>query len=203
MRNKTYIGLLLSCVFATCEPIPALAVEDRVPTADDVIAVMSQIPEERCLYGQQACRERAGHYEHGPDARRIAEAIVAAADGSLTGTRLGDASLMAVFTSYESGNDASARGDCKDADRRLCRSNGAFQLMFITPEVAFDPAQAAPVWRAIARGSIKACKDNPDDEKLASVAGSCSFWKARQKVRQRVQLAREQAASLTALRASL
>lgn len=91
---------------------------------------------------------------------------------------------MAIFSSYESGNKADAIGDGG-------KSLGAFQVRYASPEVAFDPARAVLWWRSIAVGSLKACEKNDPDERLASVAGGCSYPSARRKVRQRVKIARE------------
>jgi hypothetical protein len=187
--KKTLLAIL--ALAASTEPscgdiagTPAFAVEDRAPTVDDVVRVMATIPEERCLYnpGGKRC-DQPGRYDRGPDARRIAGAIVANADGSLTGTKREDAAVMAVFSSFESGNNASAVGDGG-------RARGALQLWYFGDE-AFDPDQAVPIWRSIARGSIKACSANVPDERLASVAGGCSYPPAKRKVRQRVELARK------------
>ena len=160
------------------------------PTADDVLKMMASIPEERCLYNRHAkgC-DHPGGYDKGPDARRIADAIAPAADGSIYGSPRFDAALMAIFTSYESGNKADAEGDCNE--QHQCRAHGAFQLWYVSEEIAYDPLRAAPTWRSMAVSSTKTCAKNVDDEKLASLAGGCTFSKARQKVRQRTQLARE------------
>jgi hypothetical protein len=177
----------------TCGDIttPAFAETDRAPTVNEVIRVMASIPEERCLYNPNGkhCDQPAGH-EKGPDARRIAQAIVANADGSLLGSKIDDAALMAVFSSYESGNKADAVGDGGKAI-------GAWQIHYFG-DVAFDPDQAAPIWRSIAKASLKVCSANEPDERLASVAGSCSYPAAKRKVRQRVQLARKLADDVTA-----
>jgi hypothetical protein len=181
--------LILALLFtlSVCDVEPVLATEDPAPTADDVLGVMSRLRPEACLYNRAAAGcDRPGRYDKGPDARRIAEGIAAAADGSLTGTRQQDAALMATFTSYESGNVATAVGDGG-------RAHGAFQLHYVPEQVAFDPLRAAPIWRSIARETMTSavCKDNPPDERLAGVAGSCSYAKARRKVRQRMQAARD------------
>jgi len=189
MRNANFTKLALAALtmISTCSPAstPAFAEDAPSATVDDVLGVMHRLPEEGCLYNPhgKGCT-MPGRFDHGPDARRIAESIVVAADGSITGNRALDAAVMATFSSYESGNDASAVGD-------RGRARGAMQLWFVSDSVAFDPAQSVLAWRAIARGSVKMCKDNAADEKLASVAGSCSYWKARQKVRQRMQAARD------------
>ena len=166
---------------------PAFGETDPAPTAQDVVGVMAKLPPEACLYSGKKCKP--GGYDKGPDARRIAAAIASSADGSLTGTRVGDAALMATYSSFESGNNASATGDCTAAG--VCRAHGAWQIWYVPEDVAFDPARAASVWKSIAASSMKTCDKNAPDERLASVAGSCTFWKARQKVRQRAQAARD------------
>lgn len=155
-------------------------------TVDTVLGVMHRLPEERCLYNPRGKRcDLPGGYDKGPDARRIADAIARTADGAITGDKALDASVMATFSSYESGNNASAVGDGTKA-------KGAWQLHFVDDAVAFDPEQAVTWWRSIAVGTMKvgACATNPPDEKLAGIAGSCTYEPARRKVRQRVQAAR-------------
>lgn len=183
MRKLT---LALPFVLAVCDLTPAYAVDDPAPTLDDVVHVMSKLPPEKCLYqpAGKGC-DRPGGYDKGPDAQRIAAAIVESADGRLTGTRRGDAALMATFSSYESGNKADAVGD-------VGKALGCMQLHYVGPDVAFDPSRALPTWRGIAKGTMeaKACAANAPDERLAGVAGSCTYEPARRKVRQRVQAAR-------------
>jgi hypothetical protein len=188
--------LALPLVLTVCDVEPVLADPDPVPTVDDVLAVMASIPEEHCLFNPKGkgCGKPA-RYDRGPDARRIALAIVANANGGLTGSRKLDAAVYATYSSYESGNNASARGDCNE-DKTVCKANGPWQIWYISPEVASDPDRAAPVWRSIATSSLKACASNPPDERMASVAGSCSYLPARVKVRQRLQAARDALGSM-------
>ena len=188
--RKVILTLWVS-MLATCVPELAPATDDPAPTVADVLGVMNRLPEERCLSNRSGKRcDQPGRYDRGPDARRIADAIVANADGRITGARKLDAALYATYSSYESGNDAGARGDC-NADRSVCKANGPWQIWFVSEDVAMDPGRAAPVWRSIASGSIKACEKNDPDERLASVAGSCSYAPARRKVRLRMQAARD------------
>jgi hypothetical protein len=188
----TFVSLATMLAGPSCDlgGEPAFGDTDPAPTADQVFGVMSRLKPEGCLYNVhgKGC-DRPGGYQHGPDARRIAAAIASTVDGTLTGTRVGDAALMATYTSFESGNLATATGDCR-ADG-VCRAHGAFQLWFVPEEVAFDPARAASVWKSVAASSMKTCEKNVPDERMASVAGSCSYAKARQKVRQRAQAARD------------
>lgn len=170
---------LLVLMLGTCSPTLAPATEDAAPTAAEVLQMMSKLPAEMCLYTGKRC-EPAG-FDKGPDARRIADAIAHAATGELRGTRLEDAALMATYSSYESGNDAHATGDSG-------RSHGAWQIKFAPAEVSEQPDRAASIWLSLARDG--ACKGVADDEKLAGLAGSCTSSAARQKVRQRAQLAR-------------
>ena len=98
----------------------------------------------------------------------------------LRGSREQDAALIVTFSSYESGNDAHAVGDHG-------KSHGMLQIKYLPQDVAEDPERAVPNWIALARDG--ACKDLPQDEKLAGLAGSCQSAKARRKVRQRVEAA--------------
>jgi hypothetical protein len=159
----------------------ALASEHEPVTTQDVLGFMAAVPPEGCLYSGKSCKP-AG-YDKGPDALRIAQAIAATASGEILGNARDDAALMAVFSSYESGNDTRAEGDHHS-------SHGAFQIKFVPQDVAEDPVRAAPIWRSLALLGMSACAKNDPDERLASVAGSCSATKAKTKVRQRVQLAR-------------
>ncbi len=189
MRNHLiHTMLVFLAAVTTCgTSVPVFADADPAPTATEVLSVMGQLKEERCLYNPHAkgC-DRLGHFDKGPDAKRIAAAIAGAADGSLTGERRLDAALMATFSSYESGNKADAVGDSGKA-------HGCFQMHYIDADDAFDPARAAPLWRSLAVSSMKmgACATNPPDERLAGIAGSCVYPPARVKVRQRVQAARD------------
>ena len=177
----TLLVSFVSLVGPACEGSePAFADADRAPTVDDVVHVMRVLPPEACLYTGKACKP--GRYDQGPDARRIAAAIVSHVDGTLTGDRAHDAALVATFSSYESGNDARAVGDHG-------KSHGMLQIKYLPQEVAENPDRAVPNWIALARDG--ACKDLPVDEKLAGLAGSCLSAKARQKVRQRAQAARD------------
>jgi len=179
--------LALPLLLTVCDVEPVFADPDPAPTVEDVLGVMHRLPEERCIYREKSnCRTTPGRYDRGPDARRIAQAIVANADGSLTGTRALDAAVYATYSSYESGNDASAVGDHG-------RAHGPWQIWFVSEAVATDPMQAAPVWRSIAASSMatKACAALPEDERLAGLAGSCSYQPARRKVRLRMQAARD------------
>ncbi len=188
MKNTLLAALTLPVMMlSTCvDMTPVFADPDPAPTAADVMHMMARLPAEKCLYNAhgKGC-DKPGGYDKGPDAARIADAIAHGADGSLTGTRREDAALMATFSSYESGNKADAVGDSG-------RARGAWQLHYVADSVAFDPARAVSVWRSIALGTMKAavCRDNAPDERLAGVAGSCSYAPARRKVRQRVQVAR-------------
>jgi hypothetical protein len=192
MRFLKLIPFLV--VLSVCEPLPALADgvdEQAALTTKQILGVMAQLPPEGCLYNAhgRSC-DRPGGFDRGPDAKRIADAIVATADGRVTGDRELDASLMAVYSSYESGNDANAKGDSG-------RSLGAWQIMFIG-ETMYDPMRAAPVWRARAIESARVCGKLPVDEQLASLAGGCMYPKTRQKVRQRMQAARTALAAVLA-----
>ena len=165
-----YLALLLTAT--TLIVSPARAAESL--TADDVLTMVALIP---------APNGRPGGYERAPDARRIADAIAATADGSLLGTPREDASLMAVFASYESGNRVCPAGDGGKA-------LGAWQLHYAGREVACDPARAARWWLAVARASVRLCADNPPDERLAALAGgTCA--RGRRLSATRVRLARE------------
>ena len=179
--------LALPLVFSVCQLDPAFAEVDQAPTVDDVVSMMAKLPSEVCLYqpARKGC-DRPGGYDKGPDAHRIASAIASSADGSITGSRRFDAALMATFSSYESGNKADAVGDAG-------RAHGAWQMHYVSEDLASDPFKAAPLWRSLAVSSMatKTCAALPPDERLASVAGSCAYEPARRKVRQRMQAARD------------
>ena len=178
--------ILLFALFSVCAPEPVFARSERV-TSDEVLGVMARLPSEACLYHPHGKRcSKPGGYDQGPDAQRIADAIARHADGAITGNPELDAAIEATFSSYESGNKADAVGDSGKA-------KGAWQLHFADEAVAFDPEQAVTWWRSIAVGTMKvgACATNPPDERLAGLAGSCTFPAARRKVRQRVQAARD------------
>jgi hypothetical protein len=183
MRKLIFLVPLL---FSVCiqEPVFAEDANDEVPlTSAEIVKVMAALPPEGCLFNPHAkyCAAPGG-FDRGPDAKRIAEAIVVAANGRVTGSKRLDASLMATYSSYESGNKADAVGDSG-------KSLGAWQIKFIG-ETMFDPRQAAIVWRARAIDAEEVCKNLPPDERLASLAGGCMYPKVRQKVRQRMQAAR-------------
>ena len=185
----------LVLVAAACGVAPAFADAGPMVTVDTVLGVMRRLPEERCLYNPHGKNcELPGGYDRGPDAHRIADAIAKIANGCLTGDRAIDAAVMATFSSYESGNNAEAAGDCKGGttDKAMCAAHGAWQIQFVSPDIATDPYQAAATWLSIARSSMSmgACASNPPDERLAGIAGSCTYGPARRKVRQRVQAAR-------------
>jgi hypothetical protein len=180
--------LILALPFALmiCDIEPVFAESDPAPTAAEIVGVMAKLPSEACLFHPKGVGcDHPGGYDKGPDARRIAEAIATTANGAIMGSRKLDAAVMATFSSYESGNNASAVGDHGKA-------HGAWQMWFASEDIAFDPAQAALVWRSLAVSSMNtgACKTLPPDEKLAGLAGSCVYYPARVKVRQRVQAAR-------------
>jgi hypothetical protein len=181
--------ILLFAFLSVCAPEPVFAGSDHLERIqpEEVIGVMSRLPPEACLYRPhgKGC-DKPGGYDKGPDAVRIAEAIARHADGAISGNPELDAAIEATFSSYESGNKADAVGDAGKA-------KGAWQLHFADESVAFDPEQAVTWWRSIAVGTMKvgSCANNPPDERLAGLAGSCTFEPARRKVRQRVQAARE------------
>lgn len=193
MKNQLCFAVMaILSTASTCIEEPVFADADPAPTVDDVIGVMKRLRHERCLFHPAGAGcDRPGGYDRGPDARRIAAAIVANANGAIAGSRKLDAAVMATYSSYESGNDASAKGDC-DSSKTMCRAKGAWQMWFASDDIAFDPAQAAPVWRSLAVSSMRtgACATLPPDEKLAGLAGSCVYYPARVKVRQRMAAAR-------------
>lgn len=152
---------------------------ETVVTASAVLDMMRLIPLECSLWGSaprpRCPTDRPAGFELGPDAGAIAAAIARHAASRY------DAALLAVFSSYESGNDAHAVGDGG-------KSFGAFQVQGMG-EGAFDPDKAAARWLELARSGQHRCHRNPPDEQLASVAsGNCDH--GREKVRRRVRLAR-------------
>jgi hypothetical protein len=198
MNSKLIRTVLLAWGFtlAMCAPAPVFAEQaSDVPvvviTIDDVLGVMRHLPPEGCLYNPhgRGC-DRPGGYDRGPDARRIAEAIVKAADGRITGGVRLDAALMATYSSYESGNTANAKGDGG-------ASLGAWQIKYIG-ETMFDPAAAVVVWRSRAVDSMRVCtaRGAAPDEGLASLAGGCDFAQTRRKVRMRLKAARDALAAV-------
>jgi len=191
-----FVALLSTAPDCGGEPAFAAPVDgvEAPLTVDQIVnGVMAKVPSEGCLYNREGkgCAKQFEHgagFQRGPDARRIAEAIARTADGRITGSKRTDAALMAVFSSYESGNKADAVGDGG-------KSYGAWQIRYLG-DAMFDPALAAPAWRSIAIESIRVCKDNAPDQQLASVAGGCRIHQAQVKVRQRVALARDLAAAV-------
>jgi hypothetical protein len=168
-RAITYI-LAASLTATIASPIGA----GEKLNAEIVLAMMARIPPEGKPSGKPAGYDKAG------DAKTVARAIAATASSREQAAR------MAVYSSYESSNVASARGDCGYG---ICRSLGAWQLQSVSPEVALDPFRAAPAWLALAADAESRCAKNQPDERLAVLAsGSCN--RARPKVRRRAETAR-------------
>jgi hypothetical protein len=190
MRKLTFLIPLLLSLSSVCVQEPVFAEDEQdVPalTSAEVVKVMAALPPEGCLFNPHAkyCATPGG-FDRGPDAKRIADAIVGAANGHVTGDRRLDAALMATYSSYESGNKADAVGDGGLA-------HGAWQLHYVPEEVAFQPSRAASIWiaRAVETMNGPACSGNAPDERLAGLAGSCSYELARRRVRQRLAIARQ------------
>jgi hypothetical protein len=157
----------------------------KVVSGVEVLEMMERVPSECSLMRRPPhwCPRGPAGFERGRDARLIASAISSVAKSRE------EAALLAVFSSYESGNFARAVGDGG-------RSLGAWQIQGIGAG-AFDPYFAASYWLDLANRNIKGCWRNAPDERLASLAsGSC--FKARAKVRLRVRLARELAKTASA-----
>lgn len=146
---------------------------DEVTTSD----VMTLIHEVPVLHGTHP-----GGFGRGLGAREIAEAIAEKADGSILGSKTADAALLVVFGCYESGLHNYASGDGG-------KSRGFLQLgEDVPPGVAYNPRLAIDAWKAKAKASLEACKENPDDQRLAAVAsGNCIDGRAL--VQERVHLA--------------
>jgi hypothetical protein len=152
----------------------------KPPTSDDVLLMMSRIPNECALYSK--CSYAPAGFERSKDARLIASAI---SDGVQDESDpWGRAALASVYAAYESGLNACPRaGDGG-------HSHGAFQLWDAKNALAAcNPRLAFTMWMTLVRASEKACSANPPDERLAQLAsGYCD--RGRQKVRQRAELAK-------------
>ena len=186
---KKLLPLLVVLAVSCVDELPAFA---DGPTwnglhPEDVLTMMAKLPPEGCLYNPgRKCGP--GRYDQGPDARALAAAIAKTAPSRDVAAR------MATYSSYESGNDAHARGDCRvvvDIAEKVCRAKCAFQLWGVPDEVADDPNRAAVEWLAMT--AREECVGLPQDERLAGLAGSCKSTKARTKVRLREQAARDAA----------
>ena len=142
----------------------------------DVIAMMAKIPNECgldrscpwCPPGDEACQLRAAGFDRSRDAREIAAVIASAAPSRE------DAVLSTVYAAFESANHKRARGDGG-------KSLGPWQMQRLSPEVAFNPALALPVFLDRARRSMEHCGSMAE-----YVSGNCDH--GRQKAALRAEL---------------
>jgi len=125
------------------------------------------------------------------DRAEVVRAVLAVSedlDGSLTGSRAGDAALLLVWSFAESDWRACVAGDGG-------RSLGAFQLQMLDEKRACDVPTAAAEWLRRARRSEGVCAVLPPDERLAGLAsGACD--RGRELARRRVTEARALAGAL-------
>ena len=167
--------LILVVVTLTLIAIDAHAQENTV-SADDVIAMIVESP-------VQLGHWRKAGFDKKPEAREIAEAIAAAADGSLLGNVREDAALMAVYAAYEGGMRKCVVGDGG-------KSWGTWQMQRASWKIACTPSLAIQEWLSRAQWSTKACERFPLEERLAQLAsGSCEV--ARPLASRRVRVARK------------
>ena len=118
---------------------------------------------------------RTGAFGHSRDARAVALAI------SEVASSREEAALMTTYAAYESGNARCASGDGG-------LSWGAWQLRYVTREVACDPLRAARVWVARKRLAERTCVDSPAEERLAPLlSGNCDH--ARRQAAWRAEMA--------------
>jgi hypothetical protein len=134
-------------------------------TQDDVWAMMTR------LEGPEGRPVGVGHYECGPSSRALAKAIAGLAHDRR------EAALAVVFAAYESGNDSRAVGDGG-------KSHGAYQLRYVSREIAYDPEASTRVWLWLEREAMAKCPDLPEDERLARVmSGNCAAGRAKSRKR--------------------
>ena len=126
--------------------------------------------------GPESTMKLAGHYDHGPSAKALAEAIARHA------TSREEAALAAVYVAYESGADANAVGD-----KGKC--HGAYQLRYVPPDVAADPDASTRIWLSLARDAQEKCDGEMDERMARLMSGSCGA--GRMKARKRAAMAHE------------
>lgn len=150
----------------------------RTVTPEEVLAVMSQVPEETSLYGHGA--QTPAGFDKKKDAREIAEAIAAGVTWESDPRKW--VVLGVVYAAYESANRRCVSGDGG-------KSWGAWQVQGLARDKACTPMNEFPVWLAKAKASLDYCADLPEDERLAALAsGNCEH--GRVKVRTRMPLVR-------------
>ena len=175
-RSRTTVARMIHLLVS----IVAMSITSlSTPTVDDVLAMMSRVPNE-CELFHSCPKDAKGaalwglpNYERLNDAREIAEAIVAGVRVESDPWRR--AALGVVYAAFESNNRRCAEGDGG-------KSWGAWQQQGLSRDTACTPMRAFPMWLAMVKQSESACGD------LALVAsGSCD--RGRDKVRRRNLLA--------------
>ena len=158
----------------------AWAFVPKLPTSDDVLAMMARIPNECALYSK--CPMTPAGFDRSHDARLIAGVI--ADDVKNEEDPWGRAAQAAVYVAYESAVHA-----CPHAGDGG-HSHGGWQLWDPRDVLAAcNPRLAFPLWLGMVHASEATCVDNDPDERLAQLAsGSCS--RGRMKVRKRAELAK-------------
>lgn len=163
-----------------------MAAPERV-TREDVLQMMADVP--MCEFSSKpACTRPRGMAYIGPDANEIADAIVAVVDGSVTGSVLLDASLMATYAEFESNGRRCAHGDW-DKVRHVWRSWGAWQERTAWA-VACNPAKAARYWVNLAHAGQHLCSFLPKSDNLVMLnSGYCHVARGQARHRYNVAVA--------------